>query len=52
MVSGRADGTGLGLSISQSIINQHQGIIEYNSEPGWTVFTLYIPVGTEDADTR
>jgi two-component system nitrogen regulation sensor histidine kinase GlnL len=52
MVSGHADGTGLGLAISQSIINQHQGLIECDSEPGWTVFTLYIPLGNEDADTR
>ena len=52
MVSGRADGTGLGLAISQSIINQHQGIIECESEPGCTVFTLYIPLGSKHADTR
>ncbi len=46
MVSGRADGTGLGLSISQSIITHHQGLIECNSEPGRTVFTLFIPLET------
>lgn len=44
MVTGRADGTGLGLSISQSLINQHQGIIEFSSEPGATVFTIYLPL--------
>ncbi len=44
MVSGRADGTGLGLSISQSIINHHHGLIECNSEPGYTEFALYIPL--------
>lgn len=44
MVSGRADGTGLGLSISQSIINHHKGLIECRSEPGATVFSLYIPI--------
>jgi two-component system nitrogen regulation sensor histidine kinase GlnL len=52
MVSGRADGTGLGLAISQSIINQHGGIIESSHESGCTFFTLYIPMGTEDADKR
>lgn len=44
MVSGRADGTGLGLAISQSIINHHKGLIECATEPGHTVFTLYIPL--------
>ncbi|HHH44547.1 MAG TPA: nitrogen regulation protein NR(II) [Gammaproteobacteria bacterium] len=49
MVSGRADGTGLGLSIAQSMINQHHGIVEFTSEPGRTVFTVYLPLGVEDA---
>ena len=44
MVSGRADGTGLGLSISQSIISQTDGIIEVESTPGNTVFSIYIPL--------
>ncbi|RLU02447.1 MAG: PAS domain-containing protein, partial [Ketobacter sp.] len=34
MISGRASGTGLGLSISQSIINQHHGLVECESNPG------------------
>ncbi|MCA6064266.1 nitrogen regulation protein NR(II) [Thalassolituus marinus] len=44
MVSGRAEGTGLGLSISQSIINQKNGIIEFASEPGKTIFSIYLPL--------
>ncbi len=44
MISGRAEGTGLGLSIAQSVINQHQGIIECKSEPGCTEFRIYIPL--------
>lgn len=48
MVSGRAEGTGLGLSIAQSILNQHQGLIECASEPGDTRFTLFIPIGPTD----
>ncbi|MFC1773645.1 nitrogen regulation protein NR(II) [Pseudomonadota bacterium] len=44
MVTGRAEGTGLGLSIAQSLVNQHNGIIEFTSEPGNTVFTLFLPL--------
>lgn len=44
MVSGRAEGTGLGLSITQNIISQHQGLIECESTPGRTVFTLFLPL--------
>lgn len=44
MVSGRADGTGLGLSIAQSIINQVDGIIEFRSQPGNTIFSIYLPL--------
>jgi len=47
MVTGRAEGTGLGLSIAQSMVNQHNGIIEFTSEPGNTVFTIFLPL--EDA---
>jgi len=44
MVTGRAQGTGLGLSIAQSLINQHNGLIECASEPGCTVFSVYLPI--------
>lgn len=44
MVSGRANGSGLGLSIAQSIMNQHRGLIECESVPGKTVFSLLLPM--------
>ncbi|KRW58991.1 nitrogen regulation protein NR(II) [Pseudomonas sp. TTU2014-080ASC] len=44
MVSGRADGTGLGLAITQNIISQHQGLIECESYPGHTVFSVFLPL--------
>ena len=48
MVTGRPEGTGLGLSIAQSMINQHGGLIECNSRPGRTVFTIYLPLEITD----
>ncbi|MBC3412653.1 MULTISPECIES: nitrogen regulation protein NR(II) [Pseudomonas] len=44
MVSGRPDGTGLGLAITQNIISQHQGLIECESHPGHTAFSIYLPL--------
>jgi two-component system nitrogen regulation sensor histidine kinase GlnL len=49
MVSGRAHGTGLGLSISQSIVNQHHGLIECESQPGKTIFRLLLPLEKPEA---
>jgi len=43
LVTGRAKGTGLGLSIAQNIMHQHSGMIECQSVPGKTVFSLYLP---------
>lgn len=47
LVTGRAKGTGLGLSIAQNIMHQHNGMIECQSVPGKTVFSLYLPWETD-----
>ena len=44
MISGRASGTGLGLSSTQSIIGQHRGLVECESEPGKTDFIIFLPL--------
>ena len=44
LVSGRDGGTGLGLSLAQSFVSQHQGMIEFDSVPGRTRFTILLPV--------
>lgn len=48
MVTSGTGGMGLGLSIAQSLINQHKGLIECNSRPGETVFTVYLPLERKD----
>ena len=40
----RYGGTGLGLSITQSIIGQHRGLVECESEPGRTDFIIFLPL--------
>jgi two-component system nitrogen regulation sensor histidine kinase GlnL len=44
MITGRPDGTGLGLSVAQSIVHQHQGLIEFESRSGNTIFSIYLPL--------
>ena len=44
LVSGREGGTGLGLALAQTFITQHHGMIECESNPGYTCFTVLLPV--------
>ncbi len=44
MVTTRARGSGLGLPIAQTLVNQNGGLIECVSEPGQTVFTIWLPL--------
>ncbi|HQW37576.1 MAG TPA: nitrogen regulation protein NR(II) [Usitatibacteraceae bacterium] len=44
LVSGREGGTGLGLSLAQNYVHQHHGLIEFESAPGRTRFTILLPV--------
>ena len=44
LVSGREGGSGLGLTLAQTFVQQHQGTIECESEPGRTVFRILIPL--------
>jgi two-component system nitrogen regulation sensor histidine kinase GlnL len=49
MVTGRAEGSGLGLTIAQHIVTRHGGLLECESEPGQTRFTIYLPLETHHA---
>jgi len=44
LVSGREGGHGLGLPLAQSYVSQHHGLIEFDSSPGHTRFTILLPV--------
>ena len=47
LVSGRDGGTGLGLSIAQNLVHRHGGLIEWESAPGRTQFSLLLPLKEE-----
>jgi two-component system, NtrC family, nitrogen regulation sensor histidine kinase GlnL len=44
LVSGREGGSGLGLALAQTFITQHHGMIDCESAPGNTTFTILLPV--------
>jgi two-component system nitrogen regulation sensor histidine kinase GlnL len=44
LVTARPGGTGLGLAVAQDIATRHGGIVEFDSRPGHTVFSLLLPM--------
>lgn len=50
MVSSRAEGTGMGLPIAQYLLHLHQGLIECESRPGQTIFSVFLPLETADGN--
>jgi two-component system, NtrC family, nitrogen regulation sensor histidine kinase GlnL len=50
LVTGRADGTGLGLAVAQDLVSRHDGLIEFESRPGQTIFTILLPFHAANAD--
>ncbi len=44
LVSGREGGSGLGLTLAQTFVQQHNGLIEVESQPARTEFIITIPL--------
>ena len=44
LVSGRDGGSGLGLTLAQTFVQQHLGVIECESRPGYTDFRIVLPL--------
>jgi two-component system nitrogen regulation sensor histidine kinase GlnL len=46
LVTSRPNGTGLGLPAAQELLSRHGGLIEFESRPGRTVFSMRVPLKT------
>ncbi len=44
MVTTRPEGTGLGLPIAQYLVHAHGGLVECQSRPGATTFSIFLPL--------
>ncbi|HEX5769001.1 MAG TPA: ATP-binding protein, partial [Burkholderiales bacterium] len=44
LVSGREGGSGLGLSLAQTFVHYHHGVVEFESQPGRTIFRILLPI--------
>ncbi len=51
LVSGREGGSGLGLTLAQTFVQQHQGFIACESQPGKTDFHIQIPYRKQELST-
>ena len=51
LVSGREGGSGLGLALAQSFINENDGMIDFESEPGRTEFRILLPLDPVEGES-
>ena len=56
-VSSKSTGSGLGLALVSKVMADHGGVVECESDPGWTTFRLLMPVwkapkGAKNVDMR
>lgn len=50
-VTSKSNGTGLGLALVAKMIDDHGGVIEFDSYPGKTVFRVILPMSTNPDET-
>jgi two-component system, NtrC family, nitrogen regulation sensor histidine kinase GlnL len=49
-VTTKRNGTGLGLALVAKVIDDHGGVIEFDSQPRRTVFRVFLPVVAQDGN--
>ena len=51
-VTSKATGSGLGLAMVSKLVADHGGVIECESDPGWTTFRVLLPVWSDPAQKK
>jgi two-component system nitrogen regulation sensor histidine kinase GlnL len=51
-VTTKPQGSGLGLTLVAKLVADHDGMIDFDSEPGRTVFRVRLPVQPPEASTQ
>jgi two-component system nitrogen regulation sensor histidine kinase GlnL len=46
-ITSKSNGTGLGLALVAKMIDDHGGIIEFDSNPGKTLFRVMLPMSSD-----
>ena len=47
-VTSKINGAGLGLALVAKLVSAHGGLLDFDSEPGRTVFRVLLPIATEE----
>ena len=47
-VTSKANGAGLGLALVAKLVAAHGGLLDFDSEPGRTVFRVLLPIASEE----
>ena len=49
-VTSKPKGSGLGLALAAKMVDDHGGVIEFDSQPGKTVFRVMLPMATPQSE--
>ena len=51
-VTSKSTGSGLGLALVSKLVADHGGVIECESDPGWTTFRVLLPVWSDPSEKK